>query len=647
MAGLLVCLHALTGCLNNAGPEAPTITDPPKDRNGFLGQTVKFDFGVTGKPPMTYQWLRNGAPIAGATGIAYITDALTAADDGAKFSVRVTNAQGSATSTEATLKVYGPPTLTTQPTAVSVAVGASASFTVAATGESVSYQWLRDEVAIANATSATYTISAVAAADDGAVFRVLVINPAGFVASNAVTLTVNAAPAVTVQPVGQTVATGDPALFAVAATGGNLAYQWQRGGVDIPGATSAVYRLPAAAAGDDNASFAVRITNAQGSATSTAAVLRVVAAAAAPLPSLPAEVVPSRNAVAAYSFTLVRRSDGSLASWGYNGEGELGNGTSGAATDTIATVTLPAGRRAVAVSAGANHALALLDNGDVYAWGFNDSGQLGLGDVVTRTTPAKVTLARPAVAVAAGRGFSVVALDDGRVFTWGANTIGQLGNGGREASASPVQATGLARVVAVAAGNTHALALDSSGRVWAWGANASGQLGTGSFKPSLVPVATALDGIARIRAGGDHSAAISSRRALYLWGENADGQLGLGTTVDAGVPVASAQGVVDVAGADRHTLLMGSDGLARATGANEAGSLGDGGTTARTSFGAVSTVSGGITVGAGGRSFSGAITASGATFMWGDNTSKQLGNSAIAAAGTSTPTQVPNFDAIP
>jgi alpha-tubulin suppressor-like RCC1 family protein len=95
------------------------------------------------------------------------------------------------------------------------------------------------------------------------------------------------------------------------------------------------------------------------------------------------------------------------------------------------------------------------------------------------------------------------------------------------------------------------------------------------------------------------------------------------------------------------TLLVGSDGLARSAGANDSGSLGDGGTTARNTFGAVSVVAGGITVGAGGQSFAAAITDSGTTFMWGDNGSKQLGNPAITGSSASTPTAVPNFDAIP
>ena len=112
-------------------------------------------------------------------------------------------------------------------------------------------------------------------------------------------------------------------------------------------------------------------------------------------------------------------------------------------------------------------------------------------------------------------------------------------------------------------------------------------------------------------------------------------------------PIPALQGVVEAATADRFTLALGSDGLARGTGANETGSLGDGGSTARNTFGAVSTLSDAISVSAGGRSFSGAVTSSGATFMWGDNAAKQLGNTAITSGSTATPTAVPNFDAIP
>jgi len=274
---------------------------------------------------------------------------------------------------------------------------------------------------------------------------------------------------------------------------------------------------------------------------------------------------------------------------------------------------------------------------------------LGVGDSLSRTAPTKVTLPRPAIAVTAGRQFSLALLDDGRVFAWGANDLGQLGNNSREVSLLPVQVSVLTDVVQIAAGNSHALALRADGSVWAWGANVSGQLGDGSFKPSRVPVATGLTQIARIRAGGGVSAAISRRLGLYLWGENADGQLGLGAGApgDVGVPTALRRDTIDVAAGERGTLVLGSNGLLVASGANDAGSLGDGGTTARNSFAAVSVVSRAIALEIGGLSYAAAIGADGTTWTWGDNASEQLGNTALPATGTTTPTIVPSFDAVP
>jgi hypothetical protein len=649
LLGLSLTLLWLSACLSSAAPKAPTITEQPKDRTGFVTQAVKFDLGVSGKPPFTFQWFRNGVAIAGATDPTYVTPALTLADEGSKYSVRISNADGSVTSNEATLTVKPGPTLTGQPTSQSVALGASASFTVAGSGEQLVYQWYRDELPISGANAATYTISATTAADDGAVLRAYVINPGGFVVSQAATLTVSAAPAITIQPVSQTLVVGDALALGVSATGGNLQYQWRRNGTDISGATNRVLRIASIASEDNNAVFSVIVRNAQGSVTSANATVTVIAGDVAALPKAAADVAVSDTGLITGGFVLVRRSNGSIASWGHAVDGQRGDGTAGEATDTIATVKLPAGRSAKAVAAGGFHAMALLDDGSVVTWGLNDSGQLGLGDVTTRSTPTKVALDRPAVAIAAGRLFSVAVLDDGRVFTWGANTIGQLGDDARIAQSVPVRVKDLTDVIEVAAGSEHVLALKRDGSVWAWGANGSGQLGDGSFKASRVPVPTGLTGIARVRAGGNQSFAISSRRAIYSFGEASDGQLGLGDAIstDIGVPTAVARSVTDAAAGDRTALLLGVNGLVSSAGANESGSLGDGGTTARKIFGAVNVLSNVIALDSGGRSFSVAIVADGTTYVWGDNTTKHFANSAIAAAGTGTPTAVPNFDAIP
>lgn len=640
-------LLAFAGCSGQT--ESLGITDQPKDVTGFVGISVNFYVGAKGPAPLVFQWKRNGTNIEGAIGRYYSTPVLTAADDGAKYSVVVSSGDSSVTSDEATLTVFGKPTITTQPTAQTVALGATAAFTVTATGGgTLTYQWLRNDVSISGATSASYTTPATTAADDGALYSVVVANGAGGVSSDMVPLKVTSAPSILTQPASQFVTEGRGATVSVVASGGDLAYQWRRGSSDIAGATSAVYTTPPLTVADSGAGYSVVITNPRGTVTSVEATVTVVAPAVSTPPALPAEVVAGRTTVPAEGFVVVRKSDGTLWAWGQNADGQRGNGTTGAANEVPGQVTLPAGRTATQVSAGGVHALALLDNGDVYAWGRNASGQLGLGDLQSRSTPTKVTLPRPAISVAAGGSFSVVALDDGTVYAWGLNELGQLGNGERTASASPAQVSGMTSAVAVAAGNDHALALLSDGRVFAWGANASGQVGNGGKVVRREPVLVA-SGIARVRAGADASIAITTGRLVLAWGRNGSGQLGLGPSFsgDLVTPTGIATDGVDASAADSHLLVVTSGGSVLGAGLNGSGEIGDGTKTARSTLTVATGLAGVLTVTAGGKGYSLSLGSDGAIFAWGDNSAEQLANSSQPAGGTATPTQVPSFDAIP
>lgn len=647
-AGVVVAATLLAGCMGGSYG-APNITQQPRDTTAFETQRAVFSIGAEGSAPLAFQWKRNGTAISGATEPSYTTPALTAADNGAKFSVTITNGSGSVTSSEATLTVQGPPAITAQPAAISVNVGATAAFTVTATGNTLSYQWLKDDVSISGATAASYTTPATVAADDGAYYSVAVSNGAGVVISTPVLLTVASVPAVVVPPVSQVAAEGDAVLFGVQATGGNLAYQWKRNGVDIAGATARRLSLPAAALADNGATFSVAVSNALGSATSAAATLTVASRAAAGIPVAVAQVDTARTTLPLESFTVVRKSDGTVWSWGYNGEGQRGDGTVGtAATDTPTKVTLPAGAVAAELAVGGRHVLVRLQNGDVYAWGRNTYGQLGQGDTTSRGTAAKVTLPRPAIAIAAGRDHSLAVLDDGSVCAWGLDEAGQLGVANRAQVPSPTNVAGISNVARVAAGNSHSLALRADGSVWAWGANSAGQVGDGTLAVRRLPVDTGLRGIAAIRAGADVSFAFTARRMVYAWGENSAGQLGRGTatTADVSTPAGLMLDVVGASATDVHSLLAMADGTVLGAGANASGEVGDGTTTARTVFTAATGAATVTAVGAGGNAYSVALRADGQLYSWGNNAAKQLGNSSVGAS-TSTPTLVPGFDAIP
>ena len=263
-----------------AAPVAPSITSQPANQTTTAGQTATFSVIASGTVPLSYQWQKNGAAIGGAISSTYTTPPEITSDNGAQFTVVISNAAGTIISSAATLTVNPDPvapSITAQPASQTIAAGQTATFSVTATGTApLSYQWQKNGAAIAGATSSSYTTPAETASDSGAQFSVVVSNSAGTVTSNAAILTVNAPPAVTAQPVNQTVAVGQTATFSVTATGtAPLSYQWRKNGANISGATASAYTTPATASTDNGAQFSVVISNAAGSVTSNTATLTV------------------------------------------------------------------------------------------------------------------------------------------------------------------------------------------------------------------------------------------------------------------------------------------------------------------------------------------------------------------------------------
>src|SRR6266851_1224613 len=199
-------------------------------------------------------------------------------------------AGNSATSASVTVTVNSAtaPTISTQPANQTLTAGQTATFTVVASGTApLGYQWQKNGASIAGATAASYTTPATTTSDSGSAFAVVVTNTAGTVTSASATLTVNpapVAPVITRQPGNQTVTAGQTATFTVVATGtAPLAYQWQKNGANIAGATAASYTTPATTTSDSGSAFAVVVTNTAGTVTSAAATLTVNPAPVAPV----------------------------------------------------------------------------------------------------------------------------------------------------------------------------------------------------------------------------------------------------------------------------------------------------------------------------------------------------------------------------
>ncbi len=328
------------------------------------------------------------------------------------------------------------------------------------------------------------------------------------------------------------------------------------------------------------------------------------------------------------SHSILLNAKGNVFGFGYNGNGQLGNGTS-FSTSVPTPVAGVAG--IIQVASGANHVLALLTDGTIKAWGYNNGGQLGNDNGYNNASNAVTVTGLTFVkAIAAGRNHSLALKADGTVWAWGLNLEGQLGDGSLIATRpTPVQIAGLTNVIAIAAGDRHSMALLSNGQIRAWGANESGQLGDGTNNQRRVPTTiTTLNGMTRIAAGGSHSLAIKFDGTAWGWGANGFGQLGIGTNANSSTPVQimSLDNTVGlIAAGENHSLAVKSGGALFSWGSNLNSQLGDGASTNRNTPFAVATPTSVTAISAGAR-HSAAINNTGRLYVWGDNAFGQVGN---------------------
>ncbi|MCX8517715.1 MAG: immunoglobulin domain-containing protein [Rhodoferax sp.] len=170
---------------------APVITRQPAAQTVAAGQAASFSVEASGAGTLTFQWRLNGTDLSGATTSTYTTPATTQADSGTRYSVVVGNSAGTVTSSDAMLTVQEPPAITVQPTAQTITADSTATFTVTATGTSLSYQWKKAGTDIPNATSSSYTTPAMSTGGSGVDYLVEVRNGVGTVTSSNARLTVN------------------------------------------------------------------------------------------------------------------------------------------------------------------------------------------------------------------------------------------------------------------------------------------------------------------------------------------------------------------------------------------------------------------------------------------------------------------------
>jgi formylglycine-generating enzyme required for sulfatase activity len=265
----------------NPAQVAPSIVGQPASQTVVAGSSATFTVSAAGTPSLSFQWLKGGSTISGAT-LSSLTIANASALDAGSYSAVVSNSVASVVSSSATLTVIPvavAPTLIFQPVSQVVTAGETVIFSVGAGGAPApTYQWLKNGGAIAGATSSILQLASVVSAD-AATYSVVVSNAAGSLVSSGASLTINPAssmPSIVSQPSSKSVSPGSTVVFTVTATGSPAPfYQWQKNGTTIPGATSSSYSISVVSSADAG-SFSVVVSNSAGSVNSAVATLSVV-----------------------------------------------------------------------------------------------------------------------------------------------------------------------------------------------------------------------------------------------------------------------------------------------------------------------------------------------------------------------------------
>ncbi|MDR2033296.1 MAG: hypothetical protein LBP89_01510 [Helicobacteraceae bacterium] len=288
--------------------------------------------------------------------------------------------------------------------------------------------------------------------------------------------------------------------------------------------------------------------------------------------------------------TLILDDKGRIWASGNDDRGQLGlNGKKTASAQevshTFSLASIASDKAITDIAAGYDQSFAIDSEGDVWASGANDQGQLGLGDLVDRVAFTKVLSLKNKNIVAIASGAShVLALDsEGGVWASGANSLGQLGIGSNSLKSEFVKVSDLGdkKIVAIGAGRYHSIALDNEGGVWTSGGNYYGQLGLASSGSASLRnsfVKAPINGkIVAIGAGDIFSAALDDAGRIWTSGYNRHGQLGLGDTIDRDAFTRISGGkFVSIAVGGAHILALNNEGKVWASGANNFGQLGAG-----------------------------------------------------------------------
>jgi alpha-tubulin suppressor-like RCC1 family protein len=334
---------------------------------------------------------------------------------------------------------------------------------------------------------------------------------------------------------------------------------------------------------------------------------------------------------------------GAAYCWGYNGFGQLGDGTT---TSETAPVLVAGGLTFTTVSVGgglpflfpSRHTCGVTTSGAAYCWGNNSQGQLGDGTTTSRVAPVPVSGGLSFTRVAGGTGHTCGVTTTDVAYCWGWNYEGQLGDGTTASRATPAPVIGGLSFTEIDGGAAHSCGVTTTGAGSCWGLNDDGELGDGTVLSRASPDSVlGVSNFAAIDAGVYHTCGVTTSGTAYCWGWNGFGQLGNGTSGNAleqhsvgsrqpvATPVSGGLTFSGVSAGYTHSCGVTSGGVAYCWGNNAWGQFGNGTTT---SDSVPVPVAAGLTFTAvsAGYYYTCGVTPSGAAYCWGYNANGQLGN---------------------